>query len=119
VTAAAGVPGNVEYDPIDSGDSLMHRSSQLLFSLLLAMAPAVNAYAEEANDASVKEEAPLESSNMQSWEEDERQSNWTWFGMGYESRRSSSKANGASAPGSGGGAGHHMGNGHGGPGGKR
>ncbi|MET0064997.1 MAG: hypothetical protein ABW076_01490 [Candidatus Thiodiazotropha sp.] len=66
--------------------------------------------------------------NMQSWQEDwqqqdeDRNGDWTWFGMGYESRhrasqnRGSSSANGGAAQGPGGGNG--PGGGGNGPGGR-
>lgn len=52
-------------------------------------------------------------SNMESWQEDERKDSWTWFGMGYESRRASSTPQGSPAAGTGGKGGP---SGHGGPG---
>lgn len=92
----------------------MRRINQLLLTLLFAMTPAVNAYAEDAGDASsTANESVAEPSNMQSWEEEDHRSNWTWFGMGYESRRSFSEKKGASNPAASGGPGA----GHGGPGG--
>jgi len=68
-----------------------------------------------ASAASPTAEAP---SNRQSWQEDDRENRWTWFGMGYESRRSFSEAGGAAAAG-GGGGGKTPGAGGGGSGGGR
>ncbi len=96
----------------------MNKPIQLAL-MLFALIPAVNAYAEEPTEASDIEATPRQSSNIRSWEEDEQGDNWTWFGMGYESRHSFSKGKGATSPGSGGGAGPNKGSGHGGPGGKR
>ena len=96
----------------------MRRINQLLLSLLIAMTPAVSAIAEETLDSSAVNESAEESSNMQSWEDEDHRNNWTWFGMGYESRRSFSEKKGATNPAtsSGTGAGHA---GPGGPGGRR
>jgi hypothetical protein len=42
-------------------------------------------------------------SNMESWQEgwqnDEKSSEWTWFGMGYESRRAASGSQGGASSG--------------------
>jgi hypothetical protein len=42
-------------------------------------------------------------SNMESWQEgwqnDEKNSDWTWFGMGYESRRAASGSQGGASSG--------------------
>lgn len=43
-------------------------------------------------------------SNMESWQEgwqkEDKSSDWTWFGMGYESRRAASAAQGGTSSGS-------------------
>jgi hypothetical protein len=75
---------------------------------------------DEDAHAGATENADRPPSNMESWQEEWRDegkaSGWTWFGMGYESRRAASPApggNNAGGPGKGAG-----GNGAGG-GGKR
>ena len=58
-----------------------------------------------------------ETSALESWQEDEREERWTWFGMGYESRRESAGNHGNTSPGGGnkgsGGTGPRHGNGRG------
>lgn len=97
----------------------MIRINQLLLTLLTVMAPLANAADEDAVDASATTEAAVEPSNRQSWEDDDRVNNWTWFGMGYESRRSFSEMKGAANPASPGGAGAGGPAGPGGPGGRK
>ena len=89
----------------------MCRINQLLLTLLIAVTPVLPAFAEDASDASTTSESVDEPSNMQSWEDDDHRNNWTWFGMGYESRRSFSEKKGAGNPAASGGPG----GGHGGP----
>ena len=86
-------------------------------AMLLGMTAALNVWGEEtAAGATDAADPSPQTSNMQSWQSDERQDNWTWFGMGYESRRSFTDAKGGVTPGAGGGG---KGSAAGGPGGKR
>lgn len=75
-----------------------------IFSLALIMASS-NAWSAEAIEDTagkdVNDHRP-QTSNMDSWQEDERRNSWTWFGMGYESRRASSIPQGSPAAGAGG-----------------
>ncbi len=97
----------------------MRNSKPILLLLLISTAMATNAWAEETPGAVNADEAPEQSSNMQSWEDEDRKDNWTWFGMGYESRRSFSDMNGTPGTGASGGAGPGGPGGHGSPGGRR
>ena len=48
--------------------------------------------AEDTSGASgTDDNAPGTATNMESWQEEDRKDSWTWFGMGYESRRSNSQ----------------------------
>ncbi len=87
---------------------------------LLGLAATLNVWGADATSATADTDGTAsQTSNMQSWQEDERKDNWTWFGMGYESRRSLSDRGGAAAPGTGGGGGGGKSAGPGGPGGRR
>lgn len=89
----------------------------LILFLLLAVGNLCAADENDGND--ITENGESQSTNMQSWQEEwrgnEKKSGWTWFGMGYESRRASSDShpggpsngpgrNGAGGNGAGGGA---------------
>lgn len=93
----------------------MHRTAYLsLLTLAISLASANVRGAEETGNTPVTEETAPRTSNMESWQdEEERKGSWTWFGMGYESRRS---ATSVTAPGGGGTGG---GGGKGGPGGRK
>ncbi len=99
----------------------MRRSlSTVVLTLLLLLAAGVLHAAEAGDESNATRKDEAESSNMQSWQDDwrsdEKNRGWTWFGMGYESRRASSESAGGGS--SGGPAKGPGGNGAGG-GGKR
>ncbi|MEJ2466107.1 MAG: hypothetical protein P8045_10445 [Candidatus Thiodiazotropha sp.] len=88
--------------------------------LLIGLSSTANVWAAESETANADsgDDTASQTSNIQSWQEKERRDdNWTWFGMGYESRRSFSEAKGAPASGAAGGGGKAPGSG--GPGGRR
>lgn len=103
-------------------------SSGILILFLLIAAGELRA-ADESDAGKVTVDSEPKSSNMRSWQEEWRDEEsargWTWFGMGYESRRAFSDSpggnrSGGSSMGPGGnGAGGGGGNGNGGGGGKR
>ena len=80
------------------------QQKRLILSLALALSLAtVNAWGDE--EAAVEEESDTttESSNIEGWVEEQEDHTWTWFGMGYESRReAASNQPGRSSAGSGG-----------------
>jgi hypothetical protein len=87
--------------------------------LLIGLSTTANVWAAESETATTDsgDDTASQTSNIQSWQEkDRRNNNWTWFGMGYESRRSFSESKGARASGAAGGG---KGSGSGGPGGRR
>ncbi|MEJ2394751.1 MAG: hypothetical protein P8Z77_08200 [Candidatus Thiodiazotropha sp.] len=87
--------------------------------LLIGLSSTANVWAAESETANADsgDDTASQTSNIQSWQEKERRDdNWTWFGMGYESRRSFSESKGARASGAAGGG---KGSGSGGPGGRR
>jgi hypothetical protein len=100
----------------DTMKSIMHRTAYLsLLALAVSLASANVRGAEETGNTPVIEEAAPRTSNMDSWQDEEsRKGSWTWFGMGYESRRSAASV---AAPGGGGGG--SAGGGKGGPGGRK
>ena len=98
----------------------MRSNPYLSLLTLLSMLMAGSAFAEQASSDAKPEESPSPASNMESWEKDDRRQDWTWFGMGYESRRSFSDMKGAPNPGASPGSGGSGGaGGQGGPGGRR
>jgi hypothetical protein len=86
--------------------------SPLLAGGLLLLAAGGNVWADTNDTGST----PAQESNIENWDEDESEDgpggNWTWFGMGYESRISSnqnsvaagSRSSGVTAAGAGGAA---------------
>lgn len=87
------------------------------FAMLLGMTATMNVWGEEtATGAPGTTDPSPQTSPMQSWQADDRGNDWTWFGMGYESRRSFTDAKGGVTPGAGGGG---KASAAGGPGGKR
>jgi hypothetical protein len=100
-------------------DRVMQRIVHTFLIALFGLTASVNVWAAETSTSSVPTDpdAPAaRTSNMQSWQNDDRRDNWTWFGMGYESRHSFSETKGATTPGSAGGG---KASGSGGPGGRR
>lgn len=93
----------------------MHRILTLSLLALLGVSLTGNVWGADATPAvaDTDETAPR-TSNMESWQESERKDNWTWFGMGYESRRSFSETGGAAATGAAGGGKASGPGGHGG-----
>jgi len=88
-----------------------------VLALLITVLPVSLWAADDAVGASSAPSPTAEApSNRQSWQEDDRENRWTWFGMGYESRRSFSEMKGASTPAATGGGSP---GGQGGHGGKR
>ncbi|MET0027949.1 MAG: hypothetical protein ABW101_09960 [Candidatus Thiodiazotropha sp.] len=79
-------------------------------------------WAADIPENPVEEEPPSETSdNMQSWQEDwqrdeDRRGDWTWFGMGYESRHQATQNRGSNSAGGGASQGPGGGNGPGGGG---
>jgi hypothetical protein len=95
---------------------MMQRTVYLsLLALAVSLASASVRGAEETGNETGSESTAPRTSNMESWQtEEDRRDNWTWFGMGYESRRAASPVGGSSATGNTGG-----GTGKGGPGGRK
>ena len=64
---------------------------RLILSLTLALClAAVNARGDEETAADEETDTTTEPSNIEGWEEEDPENeNWTWWGMGYESRRPS------------------------------
>ncbi|MEJ2693502.1 MAG: hypothetical protein P8166_10710, partial [Candidatus Thiodiazotropha sp.] len=77
-------------------------SSGILILFLLSTAGALRA-ADGGDEDKVTVDGEPTSSNMRSWQEewrdDERARGWTWFGMGYESRRAFSDSPGGNRSG--------------------
>ena len=68
------------------------------FAMLLGMTATMNVWGEEtATGAPGTTDPSPQTSPMQSWQADDRGNDWTWFGMGYESRRSFTDAKGGTA----------------------
>ncbi|MGD9169912.1 MAG: hypothetical protein PVI97_07615 [Candidatus Thiodiazotropha sp.] len=71
----------------------MHRClSKGILTILLLLAVGLVYAVDSANDEAIETDTD-QPSNMESWQEgwqtDKKKDGWTWFGMGYESRRGS------------------------------
>jgi hypothetical protein len=89
-----------------------------ILTLFLLLAVGNLRAADESGGSDNTDSGESQSTNMQSWQEewrdDKKESGWTWFGMGYESRRAFSDSR--AGAGSGGPSKGQGGNGAGGSG---
>lgn len=78
----------------------MHNTAYLgIFALAVSLAAGNARGAEETSGTPATDDTAPRASNMESWQEEDRKDSWTWFGMGYESRKSISQTPGPTNPG--------------------